>query len=201
MLMSTAAMKNWAWRRPLTRPDHAFLARLLPVRDDDPSEKKARVAAANSTALRRHFGELSTAFLLPFEPFIRPQLPPGNNEPVPQGGPPLMPAFSHTAFLEALPARPIPATWTVTFIPCHTPELRLLNVLATHQLLHITAFAAQHDTGSRPLSRRPHCVRQAGSCFCAGKPAATVPGALFGAAGLHSVLQALHRITQFRLLV
>ena len=104
-------------RRPLTRPDHAFLARLLPVREDDPSEKKARVAAANSTALRRHFGELSTAFLLPFEPFISPQLPPGDNEPVPQGAPPLMSAFSHTAFLEALPARFIPAACNATLVP------------------------------------------------------------------------------------
>ncbi len=92
-------------RRPLTRPDHGFLARLLPVKEDDPPEKKARVAAANSTALRRHFGDLSTAFLAPFEPFISPQLPPDGDHPVPPAGPSLAPAFSHTAFLEALPVR------------------------------------------------------------------------------------------------
>ena len=80
------------------------------MREDDPPEKKARVAAANSTALRRHFGDLSTAFLAPFEPFISPQLPPDSDEPVPPDGPPLAPAFSHTAFLDALPVRRLPTT-------------------------------------------------------------------------------------------
>lgn len=76
------------------------------MQDDDPPEKKARAAAANSAALRRHFGELTTAFLLPFAPYISPELPPEGDGPLPSQEPPLLPAFSHTAFLEALPVRP-----------------------------------------------------------------------------------------------
>ena len=99
------------------------------MKEDDPSEKKARVAAANSTALRRHLGELSTAFLLPFEPFISPQLPPADGEPVSQAGPPLMPAFSHTAFLDALPARPTLPKLLLHVI--NQLRLRTLSGLAT----------------------------------------------------------------------
>lgn len=52
--------------RPLTRPATALLARLLPSRPEDGPEKAARAAEANSAALRRHFAELTAAFLAPF---------------------------------------------------------------------------------------------------------------------------------------
>lgn len=87
------------------RADRALLARLLPINTEDSPEKRVRSAAANSAALRRHFGELTTAFLLPFAPYVSPQLPPEGDGPLPASGPPLLPAFSHSAFLEALPVR------------------------------------------------------------------------------------------------
>jgi hypothetical protein len=52
--------------RPLTRPATALLARLLPARPEDGPEKARRAADANSAALRRHFTELTGAFLEPF---------------------------------------------------------------------------------------------------------------------------------------
>ena len=91
--------------RPLIRADHTLLARLLPIQAEDAPEKRARSAAANSAALRRHFGDLTTVFLLPFAPYVSPQLPPDGDGPMPAAGPPLQLAFSHTAFLEALPVR------------------------------------------------------------------------------------------------
>jgi hypothetical protein len=53
-------------RRPLTRADTALLARLLPTRPEDGPEKARRAADANSAALRRHFAQLTAAFLQPF---------------------------------------------------------------------------------------------------------------------------------------
>ena len=58
--------------RPLTRPATALLGRLVPLRADDPPEKAARAATANSAALRRHFAVLTTAFLEPFSDLLQP---------------------------------------------------------------------------------------------------------------------------------
>lgn len=60
------------FNRPLTRPATALLARLLTCRPEDGPEKTQRAAAANSAALRRHFAELTTAFLAPFDALFQP---------------------------------------------------------------------------------------------------------------------------------
>ena len=61
-------------------------------------------AAANSGALREHFGALTAALLTPFAAFWQPTPPPPGSGPVPTCGPPHLPPFSHADFLESLAA-------------------------------------------------------------------------------------------------
>ncbi len=78
------------------------LHRLLRPTSQDAPGRSSRLAAANSAALRQHFGELTCAFLAPFAAFWQPTPPPPGNGPVPVQGPPHLPPFSHTEFLDSL---------------------------------------------------------------------------------------------------
>lgn len=82
--------------------------RLLQLEAGISPARRAQVAAANSAALRRHFGELTGAFLLPFMAFWRPAGPPPGSGPVPVQGAPHLPPFSHTDFLEGLSQHAFP---------------------------------------------------------------------------------------------
>ncbi len=66
------------------------------------------MAAANSAALRLHFGKLTEALLQPFTAFWQPASPPLGTGPVPLQGAPHLPPFSHTEFLESLAQQPFP---------------------------------------------------------------------------------------------
>ncbi|KAK9831905.1 hypothetical protein WJX81_007718 [Elliptochloris bilobata] len=103
----------WLAYKPLTRPDRALLERMVPSTERDSSAKAA--AAANTAALRRHFAALTAALLAPFAPYLEPAPPPPGNAPVPLGGPPHLPAFSHAAFLEALPRAALSLVLTERF--------------------------------------------------------------------------------------
>jgi hypothetical protein len=66
--------------------------------------RAARLAAANSGALRAHFGALTAALLAPFGAFWQPTPPPPGAGPIPTAGPPHLPPFSHAEFLDSLAA-------------------------------------------------------------------------------------------------
>ncbi|CAK0733784.1 hypothetical protein CVIRNUC_000332 [Coccomyxa viridis] len=102
ILLSEHMQSLWHSYKPLTRPDRGLLDRLLRLGASDPPARRARAAAANSAALRQHFGDLTGAFLTPFTAFWRPVGPPPGSGPVPVQGAPHLPPFSHTDFLEGL---------------------------------------------------------------------------------------------------
>jgi hypothetical protein len=87
---------------------HGCQHRLLRPTSHDPPGRSSRLAAANSAALRQHFGELTSAFLAPFAAFWQPTPPPPGTVPVPVQGPPHLPPFSHTDFLDSLPRTNFP---------------------------------------------------------------------------------------------
>ncbi|CAL8466888.1 g6424 [Coccomyxa elongata] len=102
VLLSEHVQALWHTYKPLTRPDRSLLERLLRPTSQDAPGRSSRLAAANSAALRQHFGELTCAFLAPFAAFWQPTPPPPGNGPVPVQGPPHLPPFSHTEFLDSL---------------------------------------------------------------------------------------------------
>lgn len=86
-----------------------FVARLLPPPPPGaPPERLARVAAANSAAIRKHFAELTGALLAPLDVCTRPVAPPQGGAPLPHAPPPHLPPFSHTDFLEGLQKAELP---------------------------------------------------------------------------------------------
>jgi hypothetical protein len=78
------------------------IARLLKPDRTYTAARAARVSAANSAAIRQHFGELTCALLAPFAAFWQPTPPPPGTGLVPIQGPPHLPPFSHADFLDGL---------------------------------------------------------------------------------------------------
>ncbi|GFR44311.1 hypothetical protein Agub_g5434, partial [Astrephomene gubernaculifera] len=70
VLLSGHTEALWAAYKPLCRPDQALLQRLLQPKPGDVKSKVARIALVNSDAIRRHFSELTTAFLSPFNRYF-----------------------------------------------------------------------------------------------------------------------------------
>eukprot|EP00798_Chlamydomonas_sp_ICE-L_P022159 gene22159-29224_t len=60
----------WSGYRPVTRPDNNLLSRLLKPKPSDIKSKLSRIAFVNSDAIRRHFFDLTTALLLPFDRYF-----------------------------------------------------------------------------------------------------------------------------------
>ena len=114
---------------------HVLPARLLRLGASDPPARRARAAAANSAALRQHFGDLTGAFLTPFTAFWRPVGPPPGSGPVPVQGAPHLPPFSHTDFLEGLAQFIFPSVLLERF----GSQVRALQVV---RILQITTFVA-----------------------------------------------------------
>ena len=109
--------------------DPACIRRLLKPDARDPPARRARVAAANSAALRLHFGELTGALLQPFTTFWRPVGPPPGTGPVPVQGAPHLPPFSHTDFLVSLAQQPFPPVLLERFgnqVGCYLTQFHAL---------------------------------------------------------------------------
>ncbi|KXZ45966.1 hypothetical protein GPECTOR_49g550 [Gonium pectorale] len=66
VLLSGHTEALWASYKPLCRPDQALLGKLLVPKPGDVKSKVARIAFVNSDTIRRHFAELTAAFLSPF---------------------------------------------------------------------------------------------------------------------------------------
>ncbi|KAF5830086.1 hypothetical protein DUNSADRAFT_15047 [Dunaliella salina] len=60
----------WSQYRPITRPDHKLLARLLQPKPGDIKSKVARIAFVNNGAIHRHFHDLTTGLLQPLQRYI-----------------------------------------------------------------------------------------------------------------------------------
>ncbi|KAG2489782.1 hypothetical protein HYH03_011732 [Edaphochlamys debaryana] len=72
VLLSEHTEALWSSYKPLCRPDQGLLAKLLAPKAGDVKSKVARIAFANSDHLRRHFQELTAAFLSPFGRYFEP---------------------------------------------------------------------------------------------------------------------------------
>eukprot|EP00891_Asterochloris_glomerata_P002409 jgi/Astpho2/2409/Aster-x1074 len=75
-LLSEHCLALWTDHRPTCTPDRALMSRLMKIMPADAPSKLARIGLANSTALRRHFVELTRAVLEPFSPYCRGNGPP-----------------------------------------------------------------------------------------------------------------------------
>ena len=78
----------------------------MAVNEADGAARAAR-AGANSGVLRSYFAQLTAALLQPFRQHFTAVPPPDGPGPVPSGGPPHLPPFSHASFLEDLKAYPV----------------------------------------------------------------------------------------------
>ncbi|KAK9805887.1 hypothetical protein WJX73_001357 [Symbiochloris irregularis] len=110
-LLSDYAPSLWCNYKPLTRPDKQLLDRLVQPEEDEAPAKAARIRAANSSALRKHFLALTQALLEPLLPFCSPPTAaPAAPASTAQNGdgssrpPSPLASFSHAAFLEGLQA-------------------------------------------------------------------------------------------------
>ncbi|GIL57407.1 hypothetical protein Vafri_12586 [Volvox africanus] len=81
VLMSGHTEALWSTYKPLCRPDQALLQKLMLPKPGDVKSKVARIAFVNSDLIRRHFAELTTAFLAPFSRYFEPD--PANDGRVP----------------------------------------------------------------------------------------------------------------------
>ncbi|KAG2431226.1 hypothetical protein HXX76_009754 [Chlamydomonas incerta] len=72
VLLSGHTEALWSAYKPLCRADGGLLGRLLRPAPGDVKSKVARIAFVNSDNIRRHFAELTTAFLAPFGRYFEP---------------------------------------------------------------------------------------------------------------------------------
>ncbi|GIL89700.1 hypothetical protein Vretimale_16639 [Volvox reticuliferus] len=72
VLMSGHTEALWSTYKPLCRPDQALLQKLILPKPGDVKSRVARIAFVNSDVIRRHFAELTTAFLAPFLRYFEP---------------------------------------------------------------------------------------------------------------------------------
>ncbi len=72
-LLNQHTQNLWSSYKPLARPDNALLMSLVPVAAAEAKGAAGvRRAAQHSRVLRRHFQELTGAFLAPFRPYFEP---------------------------------------------------------------------------------------------------------------------------------
>ncbi|PNW73482.1 hypothetical protein CHLRE_14g633500v5 [Chlamydomonas reinhardtii] len=72
VLLSGHTEALWSAYKPLCRADGGLLGRLLRPAPGDVKSKVARIAFVNSDNIRRHFAELTSAFLSPFSRYFEP---------------------------------------------------------------------------------------------------------------------------------
>lgn len=91
----------WTSYAPTTKPDTAVLNRLVDAGVSSRIEESMSIV--NNEILRRHFGELTTNFLAPFGPYLRPSAPSEGTSPF--ANPQPLPPFRADEFLNGLAAR------------------------------------------------------------------------------------------------
>lgn len=100
-LMTQHKEAVWSSYSPTTKPDTAVLNRLVDTGAAQRIEES--MAVANNDILRRHFVELTTNFLAPFGPYLRPLMPLEGSSPFVD--PPPLPPFRADEFLSGLAER------------------------------------------------------------------------------------------------
>lgn len=91
----------WSSYAATTKPDTAVLNRLVDAGMTPRVEESMSVV--NNEILRRHFMELTSNFLAPFGPYLRPTTPSEGSSPF--VNPPPLPPFDAEEFLRGLAAR------------------------------------------------------------------------------------------------
>ncbi|KAJ0974900.1 hypothetical protein J5N97_016865 [Dioscorea zingiberensis] len=100
-LMNEHKEAVWSSYAATTKPDTAILNRLVDAGMTPKVEESMSVV--NNEILRRHFVELTTNFLAPFGPYLRPTTPLEGSSPF--VNPPPLPPFDAEEFLRGLAAR------------------------------------------------------------------------------------------------